>query len=98
MTIRQRGVFREAYVYTPFGIRVLVGKSVVPEEASLRNLALPRSVETFPSRRLTPGILRPVLNGLNEKVQGGNSENQNQTAGHFAAAQPKLRAHHQGVA
>lgn len=38
--IRQRGNFREAYVYGPLTTRVVVGRSVVHEQAAMRNLAL----------------------------------------------------------
>jgi len=37
--IRQRGEFREAYVDGPFETRILVGKSLRPDEAELRRLA-----------------------------------------------------------
>lgn len=37
--IRQRGELREAYGYGPFGLRVLVGRSMRPDQASLHRLA-----------------------------------------------------------
>ncbi len=37
--IRQRGEVREAYVYGPFGLRGLVGRSMRPDQAALHRLA-----------------------------------------------------------
>ncbi len=37
---RQRGEWREAYTYGPFGTRLVVGKSIAPEQSQLRSAAL----------------------------------------------------------
>jgi heavy metal sensor kinase len=42
--IRQRDEFREAFAHGPFGMRLLVGRSVRPDQAALRRLALLLSV------------------------------------------------------